>query len=113
MKSDDYQEEALKFAKNVKPIPATLSFMCYAALKLAGESGEVAEKFGKLIRDKDCVITPEFKKDLVKELGDCLWYISVLAHELGYTLEEVQEINLAKLTDREKRGVIQGSGDNR
>lgn len=36
-----------------------------------------------------------------------------LAGKHGYTLEQVAEINLAKLRDRQARGVINGNGDNR
>ena len=36
-----------------------------------------------------------------------------LAEENGYTLEQVAEINIAKLRDRQARGVIQGNGDER
>ena len=36
-----------------------------------------------------------------------------LAYCYGYTLEQVAEINIAKLRDRAARGVIQGNGDER
>ena len=36
-----------------------------------------------------------------------------LAHSLGYTLDEVLEMNLAKLQSRRDRGKITGSGDDR
>lgn len=39
--------------------------------------------------------------------------ISALAKRYGYTLEQVAEINLAKLRDRAARGQIQGNGDER
>ena len=49
----------------------------------------------------------------VKELGDVLWYLTRSANELGYSLVDVAEINLIKLTSRKERGVLQGSGDER
>lgn len=53
----------------------------------------------------------------VKVGGDCfIDLISVvcdIAGCYGYTLEQVAEINLAKLRDRQARGVIKGNGDER
>lgn len=86
----------------------------YPALKLAGEAGEVAEKVGKVLRDKGGNFTDPFvKDDLVKELGDVLWYIAALAKSLDVTLETVAQINLTKLASRAERNLIHGSGDNR
>jgi NTP pyrophosphatase (non-canonical NTP hydrolase) len=102
--------------------------LVYPALKLAGESGEVAEKIGKLMRDKGYVIgsrwsdalsclSPEEKDqityDLAKELGDVLWYLAALASELGINFDYVADLNLRKLRDRQARDVLQGSGDDR
>ena len=47
-----------------------------------------------------------YLNDVVAEVGD-------LAGKYGYTLEQVAEINLAKLRDRQARGVISGNGDYR
>ena len=54
--------------------------LIYAALKLNGESGEIAEKIGKIIRDKNGVMTEVDRALLLKELGDVLWYLSDLAY---------------------------------
>ena len=40
------------------------------------------------------------------------WILGI-AKSFGYTLEQVAEINLAKLRDREARGQIHGNGDER
>jgi len=82
--------------------------LAYTALGLAGESGEYTEKVKKLIRDG------QLDKPLAaKELSDVLWYLTAAAHELGYTLTDIAEINLVKLTYRAERGVLQGNGDER
>jgi NTP pyrophosphatase (non-canonical NTP hydrolase) len=47
------------------------------------------------------------------ELSDVCWYVAVLAYELDYTLEEIMQMNLDKLSSRKERGVLSGSGDNR
>ena len=82
-------------------------------LGLVGESGEIAEKFKKLIRDKQGMLTAESKAELVKELGDVLWYVTTTAHLLGSSLEDVARLNNEKLLSRKERGMLAGSGDNR
>lgn len=78
-------------------------------LGLVGEAGEVAEKLKKSFRD-NAVLD---KEDMMKELGDVLFYVAALANLYGGTLQEVAELNVSKLESRQKRGVLQGSGDNR
>lgn len=109
MTFDEYQEAAGKMAK----YPNQGNNLVYTVLGLCGESGEVAEKVKKLIRDADGIITPEFRSAIRGELGDVLWYISQAAWELGLTFDEVAEANLAKLEGRLARGTLSGSGDNR
>lgn len=82
-------------------------------LGLVGEAGETAEKFKKIIRDKDGVMTDEERQEIAKELGDVLWYIALLAKYMGLSLSEIAEMNIEKLSSRQKRGKLRGSGDNR
>ena len=53
------------------------------------------------------------KYDLEKELGDCMWALARLVDDLDLDLEQIVELNIAKLEDRLARGKIRGSGDNR
>jgi NTP pyrophosphatase (non-canonical NTP hydrolase) len=77
-------------------------------LGLVSEAGEVADKVKKKIRDG------KFDSfELAKELGDCLWYTSLLATYLDYNMSEIASININKLSSRRDRNKIQGSGDNR
>jgi NTP pyrophosphatase (non-canonical NTP hydrolase) len=78
-------------------------------LGLVGEAGEVAEKIKKLIRDSSRFQNEE----IMKELGDVVFYATALANIYGKGLQEVLELNIAKLDDRQKRGKLKGSGDNR
>jgi len=50
---------------------------------------------------------------MIKELGDVLFYVAACANFYGSTLEKVANLNMKKLNSRKKRGVLQGSGDNR
>lgn len=106
---EEYQDIALEFV-----VYSDQHTVLYPALKLAGEAGEVAEKVGKRLRDAGGDFDDiEWREAMKKELGDVLWYISALADDLGYTLEEIADTNLSKLSSRAARGVIQGSGDDR
>lgn len=85
----------------------------YPILGLVGEAGEVAEKIKKVNRVGRSEFTDEERKEILKELGDVLWYMSQLSTELGLSLEEVASKNIEKLQSRLKRGVINSDGDNR
>ena len=88
----------------------------YPALGLAGEAGEVANKIKKIMRDRkgDVNNLPGAVKDeIASELGDCLWYISALATDLGIGLDGVVVENIRKLQKRKEKGTIHGSGDKR
>lgn len=78
-------------------------------LGLVGEAGEVAEKIKKYLRDDNKIL----QKEIVKELGDVLFYTTALANFFYSNLPEVMQINMDKLNSRAMRGVIKGSGDNR
>ena len=63
---------------------------------------------------KKTEICPEdFIKELLKEVGDCAWFLSGICAVEGVDFEDVLKANLDKLSDRQRRGVIDGNGDNR
>lgn len=109
MNLDEYQKRALTTSRP-KDAPDEIFHLLLA---LCGESGEIAEKAKKIIRDKGSDFTQWDKDDIVKELGDVLWYVAVIANYFDISLGEVGEKNIAKLADRMKRNMIGGSGDNR
>ena len=82
-------------------------------LGLSGESGEIMEKFKKILRDKNGKISEDDRDAIIKELGDVLWYVNSVAHLLDCSLEEVARRNNDKLFSRQSRGKIHGSGDDR
>lgn len=103
----------------------------YMMLNLVGEVGEFAGKVAKMLRkgaveidtvdDKTSDLFPMMslpqwvymQEELKKEAGDMLWQLAGLCHVMGWGLEDVAEGNLDKLASRQKRGVIDGDGDNR
>lgn len=85
----------------------------YPTLGLVGEAGEIAEKIKKVLRDNGGAVDEKDKVELVKELGDLLWYLSQLSTELGLSLDDIAISNIEKITSRKERGVLHGSGDNR
>lgn len=87
--------------------------LTYTALGLTGEAGEIANKVKKILRDSGGEVSSEVRKDLSKELGDVLWYLTRLADEIGYSLHQIAQENVDKLNSRKQRGVLGGSGDNR
>ena len=110
MNLNDYQKQALTTASSTGD---EFKDLLHWVLGINGEAGEVAEKLKKIIRDKNSEISDDDRQELAKEIGDVLWYLAVFAHQLGLPLGEVAQTNLDKLQSRHKRGVIQGSGDNR
>jgi len=78
-------------------------------LGLVGEAGEIAEKIKKQIRDGKLVAG----EDIIKELGDVVFYVTALANYYDSDLDEILKKNVDKLNSREERGVLGGSGDNR
>ncbi|MHA2263576.1 MAG: nucleoside triphosphate pyrophosphohydrolase family protein [Candidatus Thorarchaeota archaeon] len=70
------------------------------ALGLTGESGEVADMIKKSLYHGH----PLDRERLTKEIGDVLWYISVMAETLGIPLEKIAEQNIAKLAARYPEG---------
>ncbi len=109
MNFDDYQKQSRQTAI----YPNLGKNFVYPTLGLAGESGEVAEKIKKVLRDKNGRFNPSQKEEIKKELGDVLWYLAQLASELDLSLNDVAQTNLEKLRSRQERNALHGDGDNR
>lgn len=109
---------------------SSCSNFSYMMLNLVGEVGEFASKVAKEIRKGNIEIgatampnkiMPYMNEDewwaketeLMMEAGDILWQLAGLCTTMGWTLEEIAQRNLEKLSSRKKRGVIDGDGDNR
>lgn len=115
MTLDEYQDKASEFC-------FYKGSLLYPALGLAGESGEVVEKVKKLYRDDEInfmredmtdELSAEQARAIALECGDVLFYIAAIANDIGYSLEEIADMNIDKLADRKARNVLSGSGDHR
>ena len=107
---NDYQVKALVTAISVDD---EFRDLVHWILGVSGEAGELSEKFKKIIRDKAGLVSEEDKIEMIKEMGDVLWYLAVLAKQLGVDFETVANENVKKLQNRHSRNLIKGSGDNR
>jgi len=85
----------------------------YPTLGLTGEAGEVANKVKKIIRDGSDSKDEKLVSEIKSEIGDCLWYIAVLANDFNIKLSDIASANIEKLATRKSKGTIHGSGDNR
>ena len=95
MTLNQYQTEAMRTASGVTAASEE-NLMLNGAMGLNGEAGEVIDILKKHIFQEHKLDT----EHIAKELGDCLWYIAVCAKGAGYTLDEIAEMNKAKLRKR-------------
>ena len=109
----DYNDKAIKtIVKDYAVDDLSPQLIAYV-FGLTGESGEVSDKFKKLIRDKQGALNETDKREILKELGDVLWYVTSISNLLGSNLEQVANINLQKTFSRKARGKQHGNGDDR
>lgn len=97
MNFSDYQELAARTLGRDRTHEQQLA---NAALGLTGEAGETAE----LIKKHLFHATPLDRDAMVKELGDCLWYIAAFATVLEIPMTEIAERNIEKLKRRYPEG---------
>jgi NTP pyrophosphatase (non-canonical NTP hydrolase) len=110
MTFDEYQKQAIT---TLVSHPDPLMDKTIMVMGIAGEAGEVVEKWKKLVAYRGGKITDGDITELTKELGDVLWYLTLFADMLGISIDEVATKNVAKLADRKARSVLKGVGDNR
>ena len=106
LSANDYHRAAMRTAGTYE---SQLAMIRNAAYGMNGEAGEVIDLLKKhefqghkLDRDK-----------LLKETGDVLWYIALMAEALGTTLQEIMEQNIDKLMERYPDGFDKSRSINR
>ncbi len=96
MTPNEYQKLALR----TSPEGNRHDQLRHCALGIGGEAGEIIEMVKKhAYHDK-----PFKNRELAKELGDLLWYITVLADHIGIGLETIMRMNIDKLKERYPTG---------
>ena len=121
MELNEYQDKAMTTCMD------SCDNFSYMFINLVGEVGEFASKVAKSIRKRDAWIGNRYEtnklwitaskdyseatKELQKEAGDCLWQLSGLCKVMGWSLEDVAQMNLDKLAARKAAGTIDGNGD--
>lgn len=112
MTLNEYQEAAIRTAGDKTGgafQPNLERGLTITALGIAGEAGEVADYVKKVVghgHDLDA-------EKLVKELGDVLWYVAVMAAHLEVSLSSVAQANINKLRKRYPNGFSTAASVNR
>lgn len=113
MDFNDFQRECRKTAIYQERLNTLIGRLSYTTLGLTSEAGEVAGKLKKIMRDQNCYVSAESAEAIVSEIGDVLWYCTMICEELNFNVAECAEMVVNKLKSRQDRGVLGGSGDNR
>ena len=110
---DVFQDSCCETAIYRNNLKSKMERLCYTVLGLASEAGEVSGKLKKVMRDHNGYVNEDRARAMMAEVGDVLWYCAMICDELSFSMEECAELVLFKLRDRQERGVLGGSGDNR
>ena len=99
MQFDEYRDLAGRTAvsvtdENYHPQLA----MC--GLGVSGEAGEITDEIKKICFHDHKID----KQQLMKEMGDVLWYLAHLCRILGVSFDEVAQMNIDKLKKRYPNG---------
>lgn len=78
--------------------PAVDLGLDYSMIALCGEVGELANYYKKVMAGRNPPI-----RELHLEVGDILYYLTRVAADLGYSLEEAAADNVEKIEARDKK----------
>lgn len=97
-KQDPYIMQAMQTKSDQFNFTPTLQHcdMLHAAMGITTEAGELLDALKKAIfygKPLDVV-------NLKEELGDLMWYIAIACHSLSISIEQVCNMNIAKLRAR-------------
>lgn len=80
--------------------PCKVGDIINASLGLSGEVGELNDMVKKAVFHGHPIDTNHVRK----ELGDIMWYVALMCEGFGFDLDEVIELNIAKLKARYPEG---------
>ena len=102
MNMNEYQREAQQESWHPRGSKTknTVGEVAYNAIALCNEAGEFADVVKKSMRGDYSITDEKTRQAAALELGDVLWYLARLADELGFSLEQVAAMNLAKISRR-------------
>lgn len=95
MTINEYQKLALRTEKGARNDYADPRLV-NGLMGLCGEAGEALDELKKHMFQEHWLD----KTHIAKELGDVAWYLAVAADALGYTLEDILQMNVDKLQAR-------------
>lgn len=101
-RAEDYDEEALKYLNPLKPnqLSKRVADATHGALGISSEVGELSDVIKKAF-----VNNMELdREEIVKELGDVLWYCALVARSVDSNLHEAMAVNIAKIHARYSEG---------
>lgn len=98
---NEYQRKAMRTASGMNyDLVGGNGLLLNGVMGLNGEAGECIDLMKKhIFQGKELD-----KEHLAKELGDVAWYLAVTAEALGYDLETIFKMNIAKLEARYPNG---------
>lgn len=108
MTPEEYTQEVMRTC-GIKSTGDYRDMLMLGALGVAGESGEVADIIKKHVYHGHALNMDK----LIDEIGDVLWYLTVLAKSQHYDLGEVMERNIEKLRKRYPQGFDEERSKNR
>ena len=112
MTGNEYQEQAMRtndgrsterLVRNMVRVPnisINVPTLLNGCLGLAGESGEFLDIVKKwLFHEK-----PIDEEHMKKELGDVFWYTALICDAMGWSMDEIMQMNIDKLKARYPEG---------
>ena len=97
MTINEYQKLAMT---TLNPALSSKDVLINGVMGLCGESGEAIDLVKKHLAQGHELN----KEQLAKELGDIAWYLAETATAIGYTLEDILQMNIDKLKKRYPQG---------